>query len=110
MEGSESPGGIKRCLRCGMCCLEDMIALADEEDFIRWRNEERDDILHIIENERAVWAGDRLVSARDGHRLEHCPFLCWEGTMRRCAIYETRPRVCREYAPGSSRLCPRYKK
>ncbi|HDP80875.1 MAG TPA: YkgJ family cysteine cluster protein [Spirochaetes bacterium] len=110
MKTTESPEKTLRCIRCGTCCLEDMIALAEEEDVRRWKREGRDDILHIIENERAVWAGDRLVSARDGHRLVHCPFLCWEGTLCRCAIYETRPRVCRDYRPGSSRLCPLYKK
>jgi Fe-S-cluster containining protein len=26
-----------------------------------------------------------------------------------CTIYETRPRVCKDYVPGSSEFCPHYK-
>jgi Fe-S-cluster containining protein len=53
--------------------------------------------------------GDHLVSSEDGHYLHGCPFLTWEGDHSFCAIYNTRPQVCRDYQPGSSELCPQFK-
>ena len=74
----------------------------------RWRRAGRRDILGVIDREHAVWMGDHLVSAEDGHYLRGCPFLVWEGDHSRCAIYDTRPRVCRDYQPGSSEICPQF--
>jgi len=100
-------------MRCGTCCLVDMVALlayVSDEDMERWQREGRDDIIHIIQHEEAVWAGDHLVSSRDGHYIHGCPFLKQEGTQFTCSIYETRPGVCRNYQPGSSEICPLFKK
>ncbi len=97
------------CLRCGKCCFVDLTAYARESDFERWRSEKRQDILNIIENRHLQWAGDRLVSTRTGVSPQACPFLEREGTQWRCAIYDTRPLVCREYRPGTSELCPQYR-
>ncbi len=94
------------CRRCGKCCLADFIAYVHPEDMDRWRQAGRRDILGVIEREHAVWMGDHLISAEDGHYLRGCPFLAWEGDHCRCAIYDTRPRVCRDYQPGSSEICP----
>lgn len=97
----------KVCKRCGACCFVDLIAYAVEEDFERWRKEGRDDILHIIENESSVWAGDHLVSSKDGHTIERCPFLVLnDDGLYACTIYETRPAVCRNFEPGKSAMCP----
>jgi Fe-S-cluster containining protein len=85
-----------------------MIAYVKQEDLNRWNSEGRQDILHIIENERAVWVGDHLISSRDGRYIHGCPFLKWEGDLCTCTIYETRPMVCRDYEPGSSELCPQW--
>lgn len=97
-----------KCTQCGACCLANVNAFMSEADLERWREEGRRDILHILENEQAVWAGDRLVSARDGMPLWGCPFLEPWGRRFRCSIYETRPQVCRDYVPGSSPICPQY--
>jgi uncharacterized protein len=97
------------CMRCGKCCLTDLIAYVTEEDKKRWTREGRADILHILEKEHGVWAGDRLVSQDDGHLLQGCPFFTCDGTLGICTIHETRPRVCRDYVPGSSEFCPHYK-
>ncbi len=94
------------CKQCGTCCLANLIAFVTDEDRERWKHEQRQDILHILENKNAVWAGDRLISTVDGHRLHGCPFLMWEKSHYACSIYETRPRVCRNYMPGSSHICP----
>jgi len=99
-----------RCMRCGKCCLSNLFFYIKDVDLDRWRREGRDDILHIIENRQAVWGGDHFVSARDGTFLHGCPFLEWEGKTNSCSIYETRPQVCRDYRPGSSKICPQYYK
>lgn len=103
-------GGIMTdCMRCGKCCRCDFFAFTRPEDLARWKEQGREDILQLIENENPVWEGDRLISARDGRHLRCCPFLTWEGEKRVCAIYETRPGICREFQPGSSHICPLYR-
>jgi Fe-S-cluster containining protein len=97
------------CRRCGKCCLADFIVYVTHEEMERWRRERRNDILAMIEQESAVWMGDHLISSDDGHYLHGCPFLTWEGDHSFCAIYNTRPQVCRDYQPGSSELCPQFK-
>ncbi|MBP7603198.1 MAG: YkgJ family cysteine cluster protein [Spirochaetes bacterium] len=110
MSGNEGFDDGPECLRCGTCCLADMIACASADDIEMWKRAGRADILHIIDRERAVWMGDHLVSALDGRELRHCPFLEWEDGVHSCAIYEVRPGVCADYRPGSSEICPRFKK
>lgn len=97
------------CRRCGTCCLADFAAMKSSEERERWEKEGRRDILDILEHEHAVWMGDHLVSSEDGHYLHGCPFLAWEGDRSSCSIYETRPRVCRNYEPASSEICPQFK-
>lgn len=97
------------CRRCGKCCLADFCAYITPEDMKRWHDEGRQDILAIIERERAVWMGDHLISSADGHYLRGCPFLAWEDDHCSCAIHATRPRTCRDYQPGSSEICPQFK-
>lgn len=94
------------CRRCGKCCLADMIAYVTAEDLSRWEREGRKDILHIIENEQAVWLGDHFISGRTGRPIYGCPFIEIEDGLFSCSIYETRPQVCRDYRPGSSKICP----
>jgi len=105
MKTGPGTGEHLECLRCGKCCLNDFIAYASEEDLERWRREGRSDILAVIEREHAVWAGDHLVSSENGRWIRGCPFLTWEGNLRACAIYDTRPAVCRRFIPGSSEIC-----
>jgi len=99
-----------RCMRCGKCCLSNLFFYIKDADIERWKAQDREDILHIIENHQAVWAGDHFVSAKNGTFQHGCPFLEWEGKIHRCSIYGTRPRVCREYIPGSSKICSQYYK
>jgi len=96
------------CRRCGKCCFVNMISYAREGDFERWRREKREDILKVMENWHLLWAGDRMASSETGVFSQTCPFLIDEGGKFSCAIYETRPQVCREFEPGSSELCPEW--
>jgi Fe-S-cluster containining protein len=97
------------CLRCGKCCFVDLTAYAQKEDFDRWRAENRQDILDMIEHRHLIWAGDRMISAETGDYPRECPFLSNSEDSWLCSIYETRPLVCRKYHPGSSELCPQWK-
>ncbi len=94
------------CLKCGKCCFVDLTAYAEQDDFDRWRAENRQDILNIINNHHLTWAGDRMISTQTGDYPRECHFLCAKGKEWLCSIYETRPSVCRNYQPGSSELCP----
>ena len=96
----------RSCLRCGKCCFVDLIAYAQQEDFDRWRAENRQDILSVIKKHHLTWAGDRMVSTETGDNQRECHFLYAKGKEWLCSIYETRPSVCRDYQPGSSELCP----
>jgi Fe-S-cluster containining protein len=106
-ENNKSPS--ITCKRCGRCCLTAYVP-ATEEDMERWRREGKQEIFRIMEHSKSVWAGDIVISSENGKTLSTCPFLQWEGTYYTCTIYEDRPKVCREYKPGSSELCPQYKK
>ena len=97
------------CLCCGKCCFVDLTAYAEQEDYDRWRKENRQDILEMIGQRHLVWAGDRMISSETGNYPRECPFLYSSGDLWLCSIYETRPAVCRNYQPGSSELCPQWK-
>jgi Fe-S-cluster containining protein len=94
------------CARCGTCCRASASAFVTDADRARWRREGRQDILAVLAHENAVWAGNHLVSSRDGHEVGACPFLATEGVRFACSIYPTRPGVCRDYQPASSAICP----
>ena len=96
----------KECRRCGTCCQIHFSVYALEEDIARWRAEGRDDILRLLEDEEMAWAGDPLVSTTTGESLSPCPFLQEVDTCFVCAIHPTRPRICREFLPAVSPLCP----
>jgi Fe-S-cluster containining protein len=98
------------CIRCGKCCLADMIALAEENDYKLWKTNGRFDILDSIKSENGVWAGDCYISSVDGNRLLGCKFYIFNNGKGECLIYEFRPRVCRDFIPGSSYICPLYVK
>ena len=96
----------KSCIRCGKCCDSNALAFIKKSDIQRWEVENRTDIFEIIENSHSVWAGDRMISIKDGHSFYTCPFLEVNGRNCVCSIYETRPHVCVNFKPGSSALCP----
>ena len=87
-----------------------LVSQVEDEDRERWKSQGRDDIVHVLENESPIWVGDHLVSSRTGRIIHGCPFLVWDGVSYSCEIYETRPLVCRRFTPGSSELCPLWKK
>ena len=40
------------CRRCGKCCLADFIAYVHPEDLERWRNEQREEVRQMREEQR----------------------------------------------------------
>jgi len=94
------------CRRCGTCCQIHFSVYALEEDIARWKVEGREDILRLLDDEEVAWAGDQLVSTITGESLSPCPFLQGDGIRFSCAIHPTRPRICREFLPAVSPLCP----
>lgn len=93
-----------------MCCRTHFAFYVKDGDLARWRREGRTDILERFQRDDAVWAGDRFVHGKDGTEVRSCPFLVREETRFACAIYDTRPRTCRNYKPGSNELCPLHRR
>lgn len=87
------------CRRCGLCCQAHIALLVHPEDLERWRREGRTDILRVVEAETEETDG-----MGDSALMGPCPFLERRGEAYSCAIYQTRPLVCRAFKPGSS-LC-----
>ena len=87
----KTPG---RCRRCGACCRTFPIFASDEDA----RREER---VRSEALELKPW----LKSGRWAWQLHPLPFherCCFLDEEARCAIYATRPQVCREFEPGSA--------
>jgi len=75
--------------------------LAQPADIRRWRREGRHDILRVIAAAETTGSSGSLG---DTAFLAACPFLLRDDDHHTCAIYDARPRACREFQPGS-RLC-----
>lgn len=79
-------GKLPDCQNCGLCCRKPFGPPAPyPEDIERWVAEGRPEIGACL----------------DGGREAVCPFLV-VGPGFRCAIYPTRPLVCRHFARGGS--------
>lgn len=99
-----------RCQKCGTCCRSVKIPIT-YSDIKRWQQEQRWDILAevrwLIDKKRLypVWPFFTKTAFNSA-----CPFLSHSN---RCKIYETRPRICRDYPQyGGKRMvltCPAVK-
>jgi Fe-S-cluster containining protein len=79
-------GELPDCLSCGLCCRQPVGPPAPyPEDLERWAAERTPEIGHRL----------------GGCHEDVCPFLV-VGPGFRCAIYPTRPLVCRHFAAGGS--------
>ena len=97
------------CLRCGKCCFGPFYKLTRPEDVADW---ERDGIsvpLEAYGEESGSTDHANHEMAALGMPFHTCRFLTPDGDRFLCSIYEHRPRTCREFEPGCSRLCPQYK-
>ena len=93
------------CARCGNCCKSFDIE-PSHEDFLRWVDEDRTDIIEWVYD-----GGDDIVHDyvfHSGLKTGFCPFLSFKGTVAHCEIHETKPKVCKEYPlikPPHARAC-----
>jgi Fe-S-cluster containining protein len=97
---------------CGHCCRTSFLLYAGEEDELRWEREGRKDILERLDWERwhVTWDDEGAYHIDTGERFRRCFFL--EDRPEKtavCLIHETKPKICRDYPPGSSDLCVLYK-
>lgn len=101
------------CNRCGNCCHVDVAAYVSLDDIERWEKEGRHDIIAHVRDNDVTWSPGRVINRYgSGIRtcLMSCVYLKWRGGLASCEIYETRTKVCRDYIPGSSGLCSRYRR
>lgn len=101
------------CQRCGNCCHVDVAAYVTLQDMRRWEDEGRRDIIDHVCANNVTRSGDRVVN-RFGSDIKTCRMTCvylqWAGPLASCGIYGTRTNVCRSYVPGSTSLCPQYRR
>ncbi len=113
MPKSEKNKEVKTCLRCGHCCQPYFSLYVSEEDEERWRREGRQDILERLmwERKHIIWKDDQPINLATGEVERRCYWLRKnpDGTTY-CAIHETKPKICRDFQPGSSELCIQYRK
>ena len=94
------------CTNCGKCCTNSdyMGSLeATGADVKRWRRQGRGDILRfaIVMGPSNNPHADLWVDNQTGEERRRCPFVRKVRNQNRylCTIYETRPKVCRDYVP-----------
>lgn len=87
-----------KCKRCGWCCRNVNINVS-YSDIQRWVKERRLDILnqlsyidHKDKKKRGFYITETVLAPKRA-----CPFLKTKDGLAICAIYETRPRSCREF-------------
>jgi Fe-S-cluster containining protein len=88
------------CAQCGLCCTQYGGGLyLYQEDLQRWREEHETQVLRrlrVINDTATAWHAPET-----GEKEQACPFLTNDEGYR-CAIYPTRPLVCRHFANGGS--------
>lgn len=103
----------KECLRCGHCCKPYFSLYVSEQDEERWQKEGREDILQRLRWERAhiIWKDDQPINLATGEVERRCHWLRKNpDDSYSCAIHLTKPKICKDYTPGSSELCIQYRK
>lgn len=89
------------CQQCGKCCTKYSSELtAKAQDIVRWRKEDRRDILkhvRVLESGGVIMGGDIWLNPRTGRKTKSCPFLKKTREKFYCLIHSTKPLVCRKY-------------
>jgi Fe-S-cluster containining protein len=107
MEGSKGEERRRgaECLRCGRCCRQPFAHQVSPDDLARWGEEQRYDLLSAEQEERRA-LDDPAGGLLAWRKHQPCRFCSTAADGRTaCDIYSTRPRVCRLFIPGRSRLC-----
>ena len=87
------------CSSCGRCCVRGGSKLImTPSDYRRWKRQGRWDILCYARLELSRDHGNLWMDPKTGEELLNCPFLKKiNSTKYICEIYDTRPKVCREF-------------
>jgi Fe-S-cluster containining protein len=96
------------CRQCGHCCGPYFALYVDEPDEQRWASEGRKDLLERLEweRERVRWDDSGPYHVETHEPFSVCFFLArYPDGRALCSIHGTKPRICRDYPPGSSRIC-----
>ena len=89
--------------------MEGFEKLVCEEDVQRWKREGRKDILDALQEERVIKDSPETRAIIGEPPTGKCRFLNDNGNGgTTCAIYATRPKLCRDFKPGSAKICPLY--
>jgi Fe-S-cluster containining protein len=92
------------CVSCGACCYQRPgTILVSENDLVRWRRLERDDILERLEDGHFGQSAFKMGS--HGACVHHGV----PGAPHACQIYEVRGDTCRDFAAGS-RQCLEFRR
>lgn len=88
-----------KCSMCGKCCREGGSELImTPSDYRRWKRQGRWDILRYAWVGLPQGHGDLWIDSKTGEELLYCPFLKEISAGKYvCEIYDTRPKVCREF-------------
>ena len=92
-----------QCRQCGRCCqVLDYHNEVTEEDVVRWKATDRQDILKWVQPRQFDGEdhGYRIWVVPGSHKLaETCPFLSHDPATNRwkCKIHDVKPAICRQY-------------
>lgn len=89
------------CRRCGTCCKEPIIEVC-YGDIIRWKEENRKDVLQeisFLDNYPERGYGGFYIEKSVRKPKQPCPFYI----DNLCSIYGTRPMACRDYPYSQSK-------
>ncbi len=84
----------RTCACCGRCCeLFGGHLHAYDADIRRWKRDDREDLLQMVNHLGWIWV-DPVTKAP----LDRCPFIYRsESELSLCQINDTKPDMCREY-------------
>lgn len=94
LEIKEGPKTRSTCLQCGQCCESFGAHLrASPHDLKRWQEHGRQDLLDCANRLGWIW-----VDPETKEPVDVCPHIVRDDPEHaRCAIYDDRPDICRDY-------------
>jgi len=80
------------CVKCGICC-DCYSIMIEASDIVRWKEEDRQDILDTIGLDHETW-----IDPITGQAVEGCPHKDRAvGEGGNCTIHDTKPLACRAW-------------
>lgn len=96
------------CNHCGKCCKEMAICIT-YSDIMRWKQQNRNDILREVSfsSDYPLGSGFYVATSIVGPEKKPCPFFIDD----LCSIHKTKPVSCKDFPLGFSdfNICPVWK-